>query len=445
MGYANVTLTSLDGDLSVVIYLPIGIKPNEALYYFSSRFDHGSMIGSIHRKVHLPSGEIRTHTLYQDGMWRQPHNTNWPESGVGLAAEFGVGDDGDLCLFRCGWYGSGDLTNGVLGYREARLGETFLKIGVGKLIKGSCPTCDSTEDYKFNSPYQFAEIPEWSMSQSDPQSLQLYHQAFLRDHGYSLKKEISLVDDTLSVTTTLTNLGRDAFSTVWYSHNFFTCDGIAVGPGYGVDLNLKGKVDPMYEEPGTWSWSTPLEDYARVQSHTGHINVQMERAVEPGIRIKSEFTRDDSTNGGFTLHACGSKITSSIPQTEDPNSGISMYAYNLYIERGTMSPEPQILLHLDPGQSATWSQKLTIGDESSRDEAWPYQSSLRAASLAETVASSTNLLERYPIIIPIVALTMLALTLQSVVRHQRRRQRQHHYVRVADVPETTQGDDDNGQ
>jgi len=122
-----------------------------------------------------------------------------------------------------------------------------------------------------------------------------------------------------------------------------------------------------------------------------------------------------------------------------------MYAYNLYIERGTMSPEPQILLHLDPGQSATWSQKLTIGDESSRDEAWPYQSSLRAASLAETVASSTNLLERYPIIIPIVALTMLALTLQSVVRHQRRRQRQHHYVRVADVPETTQGDDDNGQ
>lgn len=441
MGYANVTLTSLGGDLSVVVYLPIGIKPSEALYYFSSRFDHGSMIGSIRRKVYLPSGQVRTHTLYQDGMWRQPHNTNWPESGVGLAAEFGVGDDGDLCLFRCGWYGSGGLTNGVLGYREAKLGEQFLKIGVGKLVKGSCPACDSSEDYKFNSPYQFAEIPEWSMSQSDPQSVQLYHQAFLRDHGYSLKKEISLVDDTLSVTTTLTNLGRNAFSTVWYSHNFFTCDDVAVGPDYLLDLNLNGDQDPLYEEPGTWSWSTPLDNYARVQRNSGHITVQMLWAVEPGIRVKSEFTRDDTTNGGFSLHACGSKITSAIPQTEDPTSGISMYAYNLYLERGTMSPEPQILMHLDPGQSATWSQKLTIGDESMPDEAWQYQANLRAASLAGSVASTTDLMERHPILIPVVALTMLALTLQSVVRLQRRRQMQHRYSRIGDVPDTIQTDE----
>ena len=419
----------------MVVYLPIGIKPNEALYYFSSRFDHGSMIGSISRKVRLPTGGMRTHTLYQDGMWRQPHNTNWPESGVGLAAEFGVGDDGDLCLFRCGWYGSGDLTNGVLGYREARLGETFLKIGVGKLIKGSCPTCDSAEDYKFNSPYQFAEVPEWSMSQSDPQSVQLTHQAFLRDHGYALKKEISLVGDTLSVTTTLTNLGRDAFSTVWYSHNFFTCDGIAVGPGYGLDLNLRGEQDPVYEEPGTWSWSTPLQDYARVKRNAGHINVQMVRAVEPGIRIKSEFTRDDTTNGGFTLHACGTKIQSSIPQTQDPNSGISMYAYNLYIERGTLSPEPQILLHLDPGQSATWSQKLTIGDDPVIEDGWSDR--LRSASFTEAASTSTNFLERHSIAVPFVAVVLLALTLQSVVRLRRRRQLHQRYTRIADVSDST--------
>lgn len=435
MGYANVTLTSLEGDLSVVIYLPIGIKPNEALYYFSSRFDHGSMIGSITRKVRLSTGEVRTHTLYQDGMWRQPHNTNWPESGVGLAAEFGVGDDGDLCLFRCGWNGSDDLTNGVLGYREARIGEPFLKIGVGKLIKGTCPDCDSAEDYKFNSPYQFAEIPEWKMSQSDPQSVQLTHKAYLRDHGYGLKKEISLVGETLSVTTTLTNLGRDAFSTVWYSHNFFTCDGIAVGPGYGLDLNLKGNQDPIYEEPGTWSWATPLKDYARVKRDAGQVHVDMVRAIEPGVRIKSEFTRDDSTDGGFTFHACSSKIQSSIPQTQDPDSGVSMYAYNLYIERGTMSPEPQILLRMDPGQSSTWSQKLTITDESSTEDAW--KASFRSASLSGTVASSASLLARHPVAIFLATLVLLALTLQGIVRFRQSRQRKHRYTRIADVSEST--------
>lgn len=249
------------------------------------------------------------------------------------------------------------------------------------------------------------------------------------------------MDDTLSVTTTLTNLGRNAFSTVWYSHNFFTCDDVAVGPDYLLDLNLNGDQDPLYEEPGTWSWSTPLDNYARVQRNSGHITVQMLRAVEPGIRVKSEFTRDDTTNGGFSLHACGSKITSAIPQTEDPTSGISMYAYNLYLERGTMSPEPQILMHLDPGQSATWSQKLTIGDESMPDEAWQYQANLRAASLAGSVASTTDLMERHPILIPVVALTMLALTLQSVVRLQRRRQMQHRYSRIGDVPDTIQTDE----
>ena len=438
MGYANVTLTSLEGDLSVVVYLPIGIKPKEELYYFSSRFDHSSMIGSITRKVHLPDGQVRTHTLYQDGMWRQPHNTNWPESGVGLAAEFGVGDDGDLCLFRCGWDGGSDLTNGVLGYREARTGEPFLKIGVGKLLKGTCPTCDSAEDYKFNSPYLFAEIPEWSMSQSDPQSVQLTHKAYLRDHGYALKKEIALAGDTLSVTTTLTNLGRNAFSTVWYSHNFFTCDGVAVGPGYNLDLNLQGEEEPIYEEPGTWSWSTPLQDYARVKKEWGHVNIQMVRAMEPGVRIKSEFTKDDGTNGGFTLHACNSKIQSFIPQTMDPNSGISMYAYNLYIERGTLSPEPQIHLHLEPGQSTTWSQKLTFSDDSGHSNAWSAQ--LRSSNLASSVASSTNSLERHPIAIPFLAVALLALTLQSVARIIRWRTRQHLYTRIADVPDTVNMD-----
>lgn len=36
-------------------------------------------------------------------------------------------------------------------------GQSFLKIGVGELIKGSCPMCNAaTGEYKFNSPYLFA-------------------------------------------------------------------------------------------------------------------------------------------------------------------------------------------------------------------------------------------------------------------------------------------------
>ena len=49
--FANVTLEANGGDLSAVIYLPQGIKPDERAYYASSRFDHGSMIGNIARSI----------------------------------------------------------------------------------------------------------------------------------------------------------------------------------------------------------------------------------------------------------------------------------------------------------------------------------------------------------------------------------------------------------
>lgn len=133
--YSNITLTS--NELEVTYYLPRGahqianINDNN-LFYYSSRFDHSSMVGLIRTKS--------SHRLYGTDLWKVPHNYRWPESGAGLASEFGVGDDGDLCIFRCGWTAATDVTNGVLGYQEAASGEPFLKIGVGQLVKGSCPT-----------------------------------------------------------------------------------------------------------------------------------------------------------------------------------------------------------------------------------------------------------------------------------------------------------------
>jgi hypothetical protein len=355
--YSNVTLESLGGDLSVVVYLPHGIHTDERTYYYSSRFDHGSMIGSIRRKTR----DQKTHELYGTDMWRTPHNSNWPESGVGLASEFGVGDDGSFCNYRCGWGSLNDITNGVLGYQEAKNGESFLKIGVGELVKGTCPTCDSSEDYKFNSPYMFAKAPEWKMLAASETSVTLEHTAMLYENGYKLEKEIALVGEILTVTSTLTNLGTQPFSTAWYSHNFFTCDSVPMGPGYSVDFDIKGARDDIYEEPGTWSWSTPLQDYAEVnESDPNAVHLDMKRELVSGVRIKAEFVNDDNTKGGFTIRGCGVSIESSIPQVQ--TGAMPMYAYNLYIERGTLSPEPQILIHLGPGKSQTWTQHLVIAD-----------------------------------------------------------------------------------
>lgn len=384
--YSNVTLTANNGDLSVVIYLPSGVKTGERDYYLSTRFDWSSMIGSITRTTTNQLGEKETHSLYGTRQWRLPHDPYWPESGVGLASEFGVGDDGSLCSFHCGWNQTNEVTNGVLGYQDAKNGESFLKIGVGELIKGSCSTCDSAEDYKFNSPYRFATLPVWKLEeQGDGKSIVLSHQAVVGNHGYKLDKHITLNDDQLLVRTTLENVGNIPFSTAWYSHHFFTCDTHPVENGYSVDYDIS-PTDSLYKEPSTWSWSTPLQKYATIDKEGDSVRIRMKRGVESNVKIRAEFVRNDHSRGEFTLRACNTAIKETIPEIGNKSSGISLYAYNLYIESGTFSPEPSILLHLPPGETKSWTQQLDFDDDFSTPT--PTQSLVPWSSLVQSVTNS---------------------------------------------------------
>jgi hypothetical protein len=423
--YSSVTLTSRGGDLSVVVFLPAGIHPSETPYYASTRFEHGSMIGTITRTTRdAVTGATYSHVLYGTDRWRVPHDPYWPESGVGLASEFGVGDDGALCNYRCGWYEVNDVTNGVLGYQEARNGESFLKIGVGELIKGSCSTCDSTDEFKFNSPYRFAKPPVWTMQTSDTHdSIILEHEAVLEPTGYRIRKDITVVDNnTLLIKTTLTNVGRIPFATAWYSHHFFTCDGDSVGPGYGADMSLAG-TGGRYDEPGTWFWSKPLETYAEVKPMADTVQVNMKRHVERDTRIKAEFERDESSNGAFTIRACGTSIEEQIPEVGVPN-GVSMYAFNLYIEADTFSPEPQVLIKLWPGQTTSWTQRLVFRDD---DTAWDDSSSTNSdsSSLLANLTSGTILVEHPAATVSLVFVLVVSVVV-SVAQWVRSPKRQHY-------------------
>ena len=382
--YANVTLSA--GGLSAVVYLPDGIKPDEPTYYKSSRFDWSSNIGTIttRRQGVGGKGKQQQHVLYGSDMWRQPHDPESTEAGVGLASEFGVGDDGSFCNFQCGWHKDNEVTNGVLGYDQAAVGETFLKIGVGALIKGSCPDCDPTSIYKFNSEYEFARPPVWRFTQNDENkgssdgssersSIRLWNEEVLHEYGYRIVKDVTLTDDQLLITTTLTNIGRVPMATAWYSHNFFTCDSKPVGPGYSVDLDLPNGGD--FFEPGFMSWSSPIEDYASISheydsnGENSHVNVNLQRPVEDFVKLKAEFARDDDSHGGFTLHGCQTNVHESFPDVGKQSGPSSVYGYNLYIEQGTLSPEVQLFLHLNPGETKSWRQQLdfTFDDDGDDD------------------------------------------------------------------------------
>lgn len=437
--YANVTLKSKD--LSVTVYLPAGIPwDTDDIFYRSSRFEHGSMIGSIQRTTRevvislSPNGvyekrEIETKTeLYGTELWRTPHNPYWPESGVGLASEFGVGDDGANCDLRCGWDGVDDVTNGLLGYKEAALGESFLKIGVGELIKGGCPACDFTGDYKFNSPYQFAKEPVWTMTQIGDNTVVLQHEQKLNRYGYRLQKTISLQDNVLTVTSSLTNLGVDAFRTAWYSHHFFNCNAEPVGPEYSVNLDLKESKPQMFEEPGLSGWTIPLRNYAKVKQQDKSIDVEIQRYVGDGTRIKAEFLRDEDSTGGFTLKGCGVALQEDIPEV-NKDGAITMYGFNLYIEKSTFSPEPQIFIHLESRASTSWTQRVVFEDDitslgNARNQETSYLKSLDTALIPSEKVNAINHIGG--IALAFTATCVLAITVR------RWSSRRNEYTRIED-------------
>jgi len=375
--------------------------------------------------------------LYGPDLWRVPHDPNWTESGTGLASEFGYGDDGAKCVVggddggACGWIADPEgltITNGVLGYERADVGAdgSFLKIGVGKLVKGSCGDCNATDGddvYRFNSPYVFAEDPVWIVTEQNS-TIEMTHEAVLDGddgrprYGYRVRKTVRWEEDgsegddgntgaamaVLTVRTELTNLGPDPFVTPWYSHHFFTCDGIPMGRSdgnYGATLSLRGG-SPLYGESGVGIWSQPLADYADVGRIDGTdkddpigISVTMREELEEGVKIKAEFPgparRDDSKNGyrddgndgddpgTFALLGCGARVTE---RTVREKGTMEMYAFNLYAERGTLSPEPMFLIRLGGGESEAWTQRLEIDPRSGSPSSVPVPVSAAAASSA---------------------------------------------------------------
>ncbi|KAL3792504.1 hypothetical protein HJC23_008426 [Cyclotella cryptica] len=353
--YNNVTLKS--PIMSVKVFMPaFGDLSKENDYYTGSRFEHGSMIGDV------MYGDNKK--VYGRGLWRTPHDPTWPESGVGLASEFGCGDNGQTCI------GKGDITNGVLGYDTARAGEPFLKIGVGALIKGSCPECvgDENGDYKFNSPYKFYRTPKWSLLPSPGSNeVTFLSEESIGDYGYRIQKTARLDGNILTVRTLLSNAGKKQFTTPWYSHHFFSGDDAPVGPGYALDLGLSEfglkAGTAVFKQPGLGSWSGDINEYVNVTlAKDGSISMDFKKAIPDGVRLKANFLDENMqtlTDGSFTIRAPnGISVYERIPELQTQSRNPFIYAYNVYIEKGTLSPEPLLLLYLQPGETTSWTQHL---------------------------------------------------------------------------------------
>lgn len=125
-----------------------------------------------------------------------------------------------------------------IGYEAARIGEEFLKIGVGTLRRSSDQPYDRFRLYEIVNPGTRDLV-------AGREHIVLRHRLLSDDYGYDYRKTLRLTDAPgLRIEYTLKNLGPAPLTGFVYNHNFFTLDRMATGP----DTSIRFPFQPE----GTW-------------------------------------------------------------------------------------------------------------------------------------------------------------------------------------------------
>ena len=188
------------GDLEITL-CPPDIKTG---YYRGTRFDHSGIFLSI----------IRNGFTYA-GQWFDTYDPYKHDAVCGTSEEFR----------QC-------------GYDEAAPGETFLKPGVGLLVK----ECDDPYDH-FHL-YEVADFGTRTEKYTEDTAT-FIHEINSDKWGYIYEKTVRIIDsETFEIRHSLRNTGKYTIEGDTYNHNFFTFSDARPGPEI--------KIDFPFQPCGTW-------------------------------------------------------------------------------------------------------------------------------------------------------------------------------------------------
>jgi len=284
-----------NGQIKAEIYLP----DIEKGYYQGTRFDWSGV---------MPVLEWGGHSYF--GKWFKNYDPKVHESVMGPVEEFDP-----------------------LGYKEAEIGETFMKIGVGALTK------PKEQKYSKFKTYEIYDAGKWEVKKS-PSQIQFKHRLTEGDYHYEYEKIIRLIKGKpeMVLEHTFTNTGTKTIKTEVYNHNFFFMDTMNIGPGYSVkfpfDLIGEGEVKGIGEFAEIIGNSIVFikdlgeKDNVYIGSLKGNL------ANESGYEIRIE----NKSSGAGVLISC-----------DRPLSRLVFWS-----AQKTVCPEPYIALKVEPGESFTW-------------------------------------------------------------------------------------------
>eukprot|EP00996_Jenningsia_fusiforme_P001959 NODE_2808_length_1116_cov_30.491097_g2577_i0.p1 GENE.NODE_2808_length_1116_cov_30.491097_g2577_i0~~NODE_2808_length_1116_cov_30.491097_g2577_i0.p1 ORF type:complete len:303 (+),score=41.89 NODE_2808_length_1116_cov_30.491097_g2577_i0:29-937(+) len=253
----------------------------ESGFYRSSRFDWSGMIASV---------VFNGHTYF--GEWRTPHDPKNTEHGIGLCEEFGLENDPPL-------------------WKEAAIGDTFVKIGVGVLQK-------TTEAYAFSEPYPIVELPPWKVTVAG-NSVTFQQELSHKGVGYEYTKCLEISQENegeLLLKHSLRNTGDVDIKTLHYNHAFTRIDDQPTGPDYQ---------EPVERDTPLW---TPLKGWESAEVSSFAV---VNQKLGAGMRFSTD---------------------------RKPVS------FNFFAADTAVCPEPFVEVALASGEAMSWTTSAVFGDPS---------------------------------------------------------------------------------
>jgi hypothetical protein len=173
-------------------------------YYRGSRFDWSGV---------MPHLEYKGHTYF--GQWYEKYSPTQHDAIMGPVEDFYP-----------------------VGYDEAKVGESFLKIGIGMVAK------PQEQKYFFVTPYKLINSGSWKVK-TKPDEVEFIHKLEDEQYAYEYKKTVQLVKGKpeMVLSHILKNTGKKDIVTTVYDHNFFVMDKQPTGKNFSVKFpfNLSGE------------------------------------------------------------------------------------------------------------------------------------------------------------------------------------------------------------
>jgi hypothetical protein len=291
------TATISSGEITAKLPLP----HSKLGYYRGTRFDWSGQISSL---------KTAKHEYF--GVWFQKYDPKLHDAIQGPVEEFNA-----------------DAVE--MGYDQAPVGGTFLRIGVGVVRK------PSAEPYQRFKTYDIVDHGKWKVDIKKDHAVYTHTVADQNGYGYRYQKTLRLQGKQLLIEHSLENTGQKKLVASQYNHNFFMMDQQTTGPAFHVTfadaltMTQPFKPELAKVEGGQISYLRELK------------NGESAFARFAGIK-NYDVTVENSTTGAKV------RIQSELPVQEIVYWSIPT----------TLCPEPYVRVDTEVGATTKWTYRYTF-------------------------------------------------------------------------------------